>query len=911
MKPALFVLSLLALAAGALAQEITPAQRELYEKTEQLMSAGDWRGAREAALRLVAESEGLSSSRQKLAFLNRLANLDQRLGHYGDARQGYEKCLAVAVEALGQDSPVVSQLKNNLAALLQVLGEFEEAERLNREALALREQLDGKGSVKTVPAMSNLASLLWCLGDLQGAESLFRDALSIRVQAMGVQALDTARSRANLGGLLYYRNQLDEADSLVKAAAAVFERESGAQHPETLDVLLFQGEIERASGRAEPALSLYQRVLEGRVKAFGGREHVEVAEAGRRVGDALRELGRYAEAMESYRESDRLYRTVLREDHPDRQEGLYGLGLAAFASGQAAEAKTAADECERIEFRHLEAILQFTDERQRLAYLDFFKSQHLHANLKDAEAVAGFLLRQKGLVTDSLVEEARLMKEVADPVVVEARQALAASRAEFRSAFLSGTSGERSLEDLETLVKEKRRELMNLLGGRDLTSGATELSLDALRQGLAEGEVLLDFLKYDQYAGKSDFVKHYAVAVTTRDAVAFFDCGEAGEIDDLVARLITLFAEGEPDDKAAHEILSALRRLLIQPVEGRLNGAKTLILSPEGSLSFIPFACLVDERDRFLIESYDLRYVASARELLRAPAPGGGAGGAVLVGNPAFDMGQVQGRKTDQQRGLIAAFDPAFLRQVSQGLAPLEGALEEVRLLGPLLRDRMGVEVLTMEGAQATEAALKRAVRQPRILHLATHGLYLPAPLPKAGDTRRDSSFVPAELAGFQNPMFGSWIALAGASGTVSGWSRGQIPDVAGDGVLMANEVAELDLEGTLLVTLSACDTASGEATSGDGVLGLRRGFRLAGAENVLSTLWPISDAVTVPIMRQFYEGLDESPYRSLSATQRDWLVKLRDDAGVVEVPGSGVAAGEPMGLYWAVLLAGPFLLGR
>src|SRR5690606_26174314 len=128
------------------------------------------------------------------------------------------------------------------------------------------------------------------------------------------------------------------------------------------------------------------------------------------------------------------------------------------------------------------------------------------------------------------------------------------------------------------------------------------------------------------------------------------------------------------------------------------------------------------------------------------------------------------------------------------------------------------------------------------------------------------------------NPMFGSCLALAGSSDTIAAWSRGVVPDPESDGLLMANEVAELDLAGTLLVALSACDTASGEATTGDGVLGLRRGFRMAGAENVISTLWPISDAATVAIMKQFYEGLaGTTPADSLSATQREWLVKLRD----------------------------------
>src|SRR5690606_21135058 len=129
-----------------------------------------------------------------------------------------------------------------------------------------------------------------------------------------------------------------------------------------------------------------------------------------------------------------------REDHPDRQEGLYGFGLAALASGDAAGALDAAKRCLEIEFRNFEAMLQFTDERQRLAYQDSFKSHHLLAQTGAAEEVASSLLRQKGVVLDSLIAEAQLSRESSDPRVEGARRALAAARAEYRAAFLGSAS---------------------------------------------------------------------------------------------------------------------------------------------------------------------------------------------------------------------------------------------------------------------------------------------------------------------------------------------------------------------------------------------------------------------------------------------------------------------------------------
>jgi hypothetical protein len=121
------------------------------------------------------------------------------------------------------------------------------------------------------------------------------------------------------------------------------------------------------------------------------------------------------------------------------------------------------------------------------------------------------------------------------------------------------------------------------------------------------------------------------------------------------------------------------------------------------------------------------------------------------------------------------------------------------------------------------------------------------------------------------------------------------VPPVENDGILTAEDVSTLDLQGTWLVTLSACDTGSGEARAGEGVMGLRRGFIQAGAQNLLMTLWPISDEVTVQIMSDFYEAAHNSGNapEALAEVQRNWLLKLRTEKGLAQ----------------AVNLAGPFIM--
>jgi CHAT domain-containing protein len=118
---------------------------------------------------------------------------------------------------------------------------------------------------------------------------------------------------------------------------------------------------------------------------------------------------------------------------------------------------------------------------------------------------------------------------------------------------------------------------------------------------------------------------------------------------------------------------------------------------------------------------------------------------------------------------------------------------------------------------------------------------------------------------------------------TLEAWARGEVPPTENDGIETAEDVGGLKLDGTWLVVLSACDTGLGVARAGEGVMGLRRGFVEAGAQNLLMTLWPISDQTTVQIMLDFYDAAEKSHNapQALADVQRGWLVKLRKERGL------------------------------
>jgi CHAT domain-containing protein len=341
--------------------------------------------------------------------------------------------------------------------------------------------------------------------------------------------------------------------------------------------------------------------------------------------------------------------------------------------------------------------------------------------------------------------------------------------------------------------------------------------------------------------------------------VQFQDLGPVKETDSVLAAFRQALRDANRKDVL--ELARAVDRRIMQPVRQLIGDAKQLLISPDGELNLIPFEALVDERGRYLVERYSIAYLTSGRDLLRMQVPRESNNRPVVFADPLFG---------EPQPVLSSRSDPAKLtsiarrRSVTTGgdlstvyFAPLAGTADEARSIKSLFPE---AEVLT--GQQATKGALK-LVEAPRVLHIATHGFFLD----DAGNRANAAAGTRAisAKASIENPLLRSGLALAGANLSRNG---------SDDGILTALEASNLNLWGTKVVTLSACETGVGEVKNFEGVYGLRRAFFLAGAETLLMSLWPVSDRVTRETMTAFYTGLHDGLGRgeALRKAQLDML---------------------------------------
>jgi CHAT domain-containing protein len=303
-----------------------------------------------------------------------------------------------------------------------------------------------------------------------------------------------------------------------------------------------------------------------------------------------------------------------------------------------------------------------------------------------------------------------------------------------------------------------------------------------------------------------------------------------------------------------------LDELIMRPVRRRLGGRTRLLISPEKYLNLVPFAALVDERGRYLINNYRISYLTSGRDLLRLQLARRVNDPPLIIANPDFE--NTAGRSSSES--LSSARSVGGLLS-GMKWSPLPGTESEAQAIKKLL-PAANLKV----GAEATEAEVKRA-NAPSVLHLATHGFFLadlPPEEPALHALLRLVFGATRDVAPGENPMLRSGLALAGANHKRSGED---------DGVLTAMEMAGLNLWGTKLVVLSGCQTGVGDVDTGEGVYGLRRAVVLAGAEAQVMSLWKVDDGVTARLMAEYYTNLLKKNQGRADALREVQLSMLAD----------------------------------
>jgi CHAT domain-containing protein len=249
-----------------------------------------------------------------------------------------------------------------------------------------------------------------------------------------------------------------------------------------------------------------------------------------------------------------------------------------------------------------------------------------------------------------------------------------------------------------------------------------------------------------------------------------------------------------------------------------IGDARLAIVVPDGLLDLIPFGGLPDGKG-YLVEHGPVIHTLSSERDLVPSAGETKKTGLLAIGSPMFDLAETALAPSPLRDGPSSCDD---FRKLD--FRPLPGAAEEVSDIGSTWRRwNHGEQSALLTGADATRARFLDEAPRSRVLHVATHAFLLDA---SCGDG---------------NPLLHSGLVFAGANRSREA------------SILTAQQIAAMDLNGVDWAVLSACNTGNGELKEGEGVLGLQRAFRIAGARSVIMTLWPVDDDVTRRFMHELY----------------------------------------------------------
>jgi CHAT domain-containing protein/Tfp pilus assembly protein PilF len=826
--------------------------------------------------------------------VSNLGKLYHYQAKYGEAEPLYKRSLDIREKALGKDHPKTAESLNTLAALYVSQGKYVEAEPLHQRALDIREKALGKTHPDTAQSLNNLALVYDLQGKLEEAEPLYRRSLDIREKALGKDHPSIAINLNNLALLYQKQEKYAEAEPLYKRSLDIREKALGKDHPSTATGLSNLARVYDAQGKYEEAEPLYKRAIDIFEKALA-KDHPDTANSLNNMGTHYLRRGKYAEAEPLYKRALDIREKSLGNDHPATVIGLNSLSALYMAKGDLVQAVKFQSLANAASERNLARNLVIGSERQKLAYLGTLSAQtdrtitlHLHSAPDDPaprNLAATLVLQRKGRALDATSQNLNALRSRFNAEDQALLDRLTETRSQIARLVFSGPQKmtiEQHRDRIKALEDQADKDEAEISRRSDeFRAQYLSVTLGAVRASIPPDSALIEFAYYHPFnakAAKGDEAygqpRYVAYVLRHEGEIEWKELGEAKAIDTAVAAFRK--ALRNPMSRDVKRPARAVDAKVFQPLRPLFGGKSRILISPDGSLNLIPFAALVDERGRYVVERYSISYLASGRDLLRLEVARESKGGPMVVADPDFGGGQVIASRLKRQQKNASAGElkAESARSAVKNLyfQSLPDAAQEGEALRAILP---GATLLTKR--KATKAALSQ-MHSPRLLHIATHGFFLEdRNLTSAGgrgaqalpdDTERALQELERSGAPIESPLLRSGLALAGAN-------EHKEDD---NGILTALEVTGLNLWGTKLVTLSACDTGVGEVKNGDGVHGLRRALVLAGAETQVMSLWAVPDKATRELMVSYYRMLQRGQGRgeALRQAQLEMLKKVK-----------------------------------
>ena len=802
----------------------------------------------------VYEVQGMTNDLNYGRSVAGLGLLYATMGRYNQAEQLAQEALEIRKSQLGERSGAYASALNNYAVLKVNVGRYSEAEKDFEEAKGIVKESIGANSLQHAIVLNNEAMLYQNIGRYDQAERMLLEAIKTAEEFQSKKSNNHLKLISNLALLYQSTGKFEKAEQTYSDLLNQMNKRMGNNSAEYAHVLnnfaglyLEMGKEDKVEEYLKQAAAIYKNKF--------SEEHPAYAKSIADLGNFYRYKTRYVEAEPLLVKALGIRERTLGKEHPRFVDSQEDLAVLHWKAGRADEAYPLYQQAMEKSLSFINKYFPPMSEVEKTRYWDLlfprfqrYYNFAIEASTENPELLTSFYnyhLATKALLLSSTNKIKQQIFSSNDEGLIkdyvtwlDQKETLARlysySKKDLEDQKINLDSMERAANAMEKKLSER---------SDDFAKGYSVESVDytQLQKSLGETEAIVDIVRvraYDQnFTNDARYVALILKKEQAQPIMVVLDNGQ--QLETRYFKYYNNVTQGRQADDFSFDQFWGR-------IDPQVRTKKQLYLSLDGIYNQINLSTLREKEGQYLLAKYDMVLLGNSKDLIalknrKATAK---TKEAFLLGFP--DYGQ------------------------SKQILPLPGTKVEIEAISRLLKAN-AYNVKQIMELEASEKNVK-AIKGPAVVHIATHGYFL-----EDNDSKGTLFGVNMESAG-NNPLLRSGLMLAGASQTASGVRQ---PDLESNdnGVLTAYEAMNLNLEGTELMVLSACETGLGDVRAGEGVYGLQRAFQVAGAETLIMSLWKVDDAATQQLMTNFYTNWIKTgnKLRAFKQAQQQLMTKYKE----------------------------------
>ena len=803
--------------------------------------------------------------------LDNLALLYSKTGEYEKSEIYHTRAKDIREKTPGKNSADYASTLNNMAILYKNMGTYDKAEALYIESKDILERTVGRMSIDYADCLNNLANLNYEMGRYDKSEALHKESMDIKSVVLGKNSPGYASSLSNLANLYIAMRKNDQAELLCLESVRIWEQmeKRPLDYASSLNTLANLYSNVKMYEKAEP---LYLKAMDIRKTALG-ENHPEFASSLNNLANMYTDVKQYEKAERLFRESRQIRENTLGKTHASYANSLQNLANLYAITGQYSQTEQLIDSTVQIVHDLLAQAAQFSSEKdlgfyqskenKKLSYIPSYLQSGKFSG-KMACIAYDDALFQKGFL-QSVARRSNLMTSSA-PEADSLLRLLRSLRFQLSKEYVKPISERKRVSELEYKANSLESTITRLVSG--YIQVLPHVRWEEVQASLRPDEAAIEFLRFQiLFPDVTDSIIYAALIIRPGfNAPKYVPLCDENTLDAM------LLKDGARKQEYVEQLYKALSRgivvggqkkstslyqLLWKPLEESLQGVNTVYYSNTGLLHRINLGAIPFALDTTLSDRYKLVQLGSTRSVVLPSNTLAVNSNSVVMGGIEYDSDSSAIWKSVQSldtllfasRGETQFYKPDSVNTYIEYWSNLPYTNLEANNVADVLK-KYRYSVKKLSGYQATEEAfhsMNAKGGSPRVLHIATHGFFLPDPKGSGAESQNNV------YKQSDNPLIRSGIILAGGN---HAWATGEpVKPGLEDGILTAYEISQINLSNTELVVLSACETGLGDIQGNEGVYGLQRALKIAGVKYLVMSLWQVPDKQTAEFMKRFYQN--------------------------------------------------------